>query len=149
QDKAHFFGYYEGEREPSAITFTSPYAGFNIPDLVTRRTQNYAGGRFDGQLTANTRLMVRGSGWKSSLPYAGAGGATNHPSTLSSSYQNSIQSYASLVHTSGQRVLEIGGGLTRIRTTSGVLSGLETSPRILLRGYTIGKSDLLPIWDFQ
>jgi hypothetical protein len=149
QDRAHFFGYYEGEREPNSITFTSQFAAFNIPDVLATRTQNYGGGRFDAQLSGNSRLMVRGSGWKSSQPFAGAGGATSHPSTLSSSYQSSIQSYATLIQTRGQSVLEIGGGLTRIRTESGVLPGLETSPRVLLRGYTIGKSDLLPITDYQ
>ena len=31
RDRAHFFGYYEGEREPQTIAFTSPYPAFNIP----------------------------------------------------------------------------------------------------------------------
>jgi hypothetical protein len=34
QNKAHFFGYYEGERNPQSFTFTSPYPAFNIDPLV-------------------------------------------------------------------------------------------------------------------
>ncbi len=43
QNRAHFFGYYEGERNPQSFTFTSPYPAFNIAPLVGTNTQKLAG----------------------------------------------------------------------------------------------------------
>ena len=85
RDKAHFFGYYEGERNPQSFTFTSAYAQFNIAPLVGVNTQKLGGGRFDYQLGPSSHLMVRGNGWKGNFPYdpTFCGGATLHPSACS------------------------------------------------------------------
>src|SRR5439155_24285383 len=64
QDKAHFFGHYEGEREPQSVTFSGPYPRFNVPDLSVKKTQHLAGIRVDQQLNSSTHLMVRGNMWK-------------------------------------------------------------------------------------
>ena len=94
KDKFHFFGYYEGEREPQTFIFNSPYPAFNIADLLSTRVEHKAGVRFDEQLSSRTRLMVRANGWKNTRPVpvlrsttrpidsAGFSSASAHPSTL-------------------------------------------------------------------
>ena len=68
-NKAHFFGYYEGERNPQSFTFTSPYPAFNIAPLVGVNTQKLSGARVDFQLKPSMHLMARANGWIGKLPY--------------------------------------------------------------------------------
>ena len=149
-DRAHFFGYYEGEREPQSYSFNSIYPRFNISDLTAPRTENKAGARFDSQLDATTRLMIRGNGWKFWQPYTDAaaggstGGATVHPSRASSKRLESAQAYATLTKTFGSRMLnELKPGFNYISSQD--LAVVE-SPQISLRGYTIGQEVFKPLY---
>ena len=98
RDTAHFFGYYETEREPQTIAFNSRFPGFNIPDLTATRLEHKLGGRFDTQFSAARRLMVRGNRWIRHEPFATSRcppAATRHPSTPCGGGHTSTQACAS------------------------------------------------------
>src|SRR5436190_18807693 len=94
KDRAHYFVYYEREREPSTITFNSPYPAFNIDQ--ERRVLDWNGGmRFDFQTGSQQHLMIRGTKWRRTDPaYAGLNGATTHPSAQGYSSANADTLYA-------------------------------------------------------
>jgi hypothetical protein len=150
RDRAHFFGYYEGEREPQSYFFNSQYEDFNIDDLTGTRTENKVGARFDNQLSDSTRLMVRGNGWKFWQPYTDAaaggstGGATVHPSRASSKRLESAQVFATLTKTFGPRMFnELKPGYNYISSQD--IQVVE-SPQISLVGYTIGQETFKPLY---
>jgi hypothetical protein len=158
RDRIHFFGNYEYERIPSTIVYTSPYPSFNI-DLENNRWQHNFGGRFDMQITSRARLMVRGTGWTEINPHTVEGGATNHPSTQGSVRDHSESLYGSWTQVMGNRAVnELRVGYTRIYTNpkpvvawrdhpNPVESGGLGTPRIALRGYTIGHTNTN--WPFK
>src|SRR5437899_5819111 len=78
KDRVHFFGSYGYTHEPNTYTYNSPYPAFNIDVHFPTRVHSVLG-RVDYQFTPATRLSVRGSGFNN-LFYAGANGATTHPS---------------------------------------------------------------------
>src|SRR6266566_4521757 len=78
KDRVHFFGSYGYTHEPQTFTYNSPYPAFNVDVHFPTRVHSVLG-RVDYQFTPATRLSVRGSGFNN-LFYAGANGATNHPS---------------------------------------------------------------------
>ena len=51
KDKLHFFGYYDGERNPLTITYTSLYPSFNnvLDDFSFKKTDHKMGARVDNQ----------------------------------------------------------------------------------------------------
>jgi hypothetical protein len=148
KDKTHFFGYYEGERQPVSVTFTSPFPRFNIPDLNVTEKDQLAGVRFDNQFSANTRLSVRGNGWLENQPIVTARlpGATLHPSALQSQKQVTGEVFMSLTHTGHMTVNElkagynIGHGDYNAISNPGSVGNLSNmyEPIIKLQGYTIG-----------
>ncbi len=150
KDRAHFFGYYEGEREPQSYFFNSKYPKFNISDLTGTRTESKGGGRFDNQLNGTTRLMIRGNMWKFWQPYtdAAAGGSTGgdllHPSRASSKRLESATAFASLTNSFGNKLVnELKPGFNYI--TSKDIQVVE-SPQISLLGYTIGQETFKPLF---
>ena len=144
RDRAHLFGYYEGEREPATFTFTSPYPAFNITDLSATRTENKAGFRFDTQTSSRTHLMVRGNLYKENNPNepGSTGGAINHPSRTNFLERSSTQLFTTLTQTLGAKTVnQIKAGYTGFVTNQDGLA----APQIQLRGYTIGKTDYMPL----
>src|SRR5262245_25393429 len=62
KDRAHFFVYYEREREPSTITFNSPYPAFNVDQK--RDVLDWNGGaRLDFQMGAQQHVMLGATKW--------------------------------------------------------------------------------------
>jgi hypothetical protein len=118
KDRAHFFVFYEGEREPQSIAFTSPFPAFNIPPLTATRVEHKYGSRIDVQLTSRTHLMVRGSRWVHHLPFLlprFQPGASLHPSAIGGGNQSSDQLWASLTQTLGSNAVnEVKGGYTSL-----------------------------------
>src|SRR5258705_3962356 len=113
KDRAHYFVYYEREREPSTITFNSPYPTFNVDQK--RDVLDWNGGtRLDFQMGAQQHLMVRATKWIRTDPaYAGLNGATSHPSAQGYSSANSDTLYATFSKVLGNRGLnEIKAGIT-------------------------------------
>jgi hypothetical protein len=117
KDTAHFFGYYESEREPQTIAFASPFPAFNIPDLTATRVEHKFGVRFDTQFSSSTHLMVRGNRWIHHEPFASRcpQGPTVHPSTVCGGEHRSDQTFMSLTRTLGNRAVnEIKAGYNSI-----------------------------------
>jgi len=56
KDKLHYFGNYEYEREPTSITFNTPYPAFNSQREGTNNLKK-GGGRLDYQISPSMRLM--------------------------------------------------------------------------------------------
>ena len=146
EDRLHFFGHYEGEREPLTIAFNSPYPHFNVDDLEATRTRNMAGIKVDAQLTPNTRLMARASGWVGKEPPRGS--ASNHPSAFFTQDATSGQILVSLTQTRGRSVNELKGGLAIYHIDwANIVPG---APQILLRGYQIGGTAIYnPLREYQ
>jgi hypothetical protein len=113
KDRAHFFGYYEGEREPLTLVFTSPWPRFNI-DQTDTRTEHKYGGRIDIQFSTSTRLMLKASRWTHRFPFhlpRFQPGATLHPSGVGGGFHSADQYWASFTQTFGNRAVnEIQAG---------------------------------------
>src|SRR6266545_5508313 len=101
KDRVHFFGSYGYTHEPNTYTYNSPYPAFNVDVHFPTRVHSVLG-RVDYQFTPATRLSVRGSGFNN-LFYAGANGATNHPSAGGTRQRVSTQYYATLTHVVSNR----------------------------------------------
>src|SRR5882672_9912924 len=154
KDRAHYFVYYEREREPSTITFNSPYPTFNVDQK--RDVLDWNGGaRLDFQMGAQQHLMVRATKWIRTDPaYAALNGATSHPSAQGYSSANSDTLYGTFSKVLGNRGLnEIKAGFTgaveRNRSVvdwahhpqaavAGVTNG---APRINFNGYSFGNNN--------
>ena len=160
KDRVHFFGSYGYTHEPQTFTYNSPYPAFNIDVHFPTRVHSVLG-RVDYQFTPATRLSVRGSGFNN-LFYAGANGATNHPSAGGTRQRVSTQYFATLTHVlSNRTVNQLKGGLTNYERQDQpnvrwkgadfpyhpILHG---GPVIIqLRGYTIGASPINIFQDTQ
>ena len=108
KDKLHFFGNLEGERQPNASIWNTPYPAFNIT-LQGVQTVYKGGARVDYQLSPQTRLMVKLSRSTTWQPF-GVGG-TNHPAGTSTSAEHNRESYARLTQVlSSRAVNDIEGG---------------------------------------
>ncbi|MEI6669583.1 MAG: TonB-dependent receptor [Acidobacteriota bacterium] len=108
QNKIHWFGNLEYEREPTESVWTTPYAAFNI-SLTGQNHQHKMGGRIDMELTPSIRLMVKQSNNSLYTPFGP--GTSNHPSSTNSNYEYNIESYARLTQViSNRAVNEIEGG---------------------------------------
>jgi carboxypeptidase family protein len=143
---AHFFAYYEGERNPQSFTFTSPYPAFNIAPLVGTSTQKLGGGRLDVQLKQSMHLMARTNGWLGNLPYdpSFCGGATLHPSRCSYLNRKSGNAFVSLTQTLGARGFnEIKVGWSHIASDQGGI--VPNAPQINLSGYSVGPTSYMPL----
>ena len=79
QDKLHYFGNFEYEREPKTRIWNTPYPAFNI-SREGKSTRKLAGVRVDYQLSQSMRLTGKVSGHNGFDPFA-AGALTNHPAS--------------------------------------------------------------------
>jgi hypothetical protein len=148
KDRAHVFGYYEFEHEPTTFNFKGAYPAFNISDLTVARIEHKAGFRTDFSMTNRSRLLLRGNLWKNNMPIDIAsftgGSLIGHPSTLGTRLYQNYQGYADWTQMLGRRsVNEVKAGWFVAFSDQDGLKGLERSPQILLAGYTIGKSPAL------
>jgi hypothetical protein len=80
QDRLHFFGYYEYDRNPSLGVWNTAYPLFNVTrdNLVATKQ---GGLRLDYQLSTQARLMVKGDLWRNWN--AGLAGGSGYPSSAS------------------------------------------------------------------
>jgi hypothetical protein len=149
KDRLHFFGYWDGERNPNSYTFTSVYPAFNnVPGFSgIKSTDNKWGGRGDYQFSSSTHLMVRANGYSDNLPDASfTGGALQHPSRATSSTRASHGAYAALTTVISNRAInELKGGFTS--NVSGDFSTYGPSPQVTLTGgYVVGNVSYEPLY---
>jgi hypothetical protein len=110
RDRIHFFVNGEWEREPSTVTFNSPYSSFNI-DLTQPRKEQKWGPKIDWQFTPQARLMSRYTRYQNVIPYLSTGGATNHPSTAQQTQRIANQSFTEFNQVLSSRRMQ--GGAAR------------------------------------
>ena len=154
QDRLHYFGNFEYEREPRSSIWNTPYPAFNI-ELKGKVTRKIGGIRADYQLSQAARLMGKVSGQNSYEPF-GAGSATAHPaSTIDVDEHNReyLGSYTQVVN--NRTVNEIRGGYTHFgfanktlvnwskhwQAPNGITNGY---PRITFTGFTINANANAP-----
>src|SRR5258705_168215 len=153
RDRIHYFLNYEYERSPYTRPYTTPYPAFNI-NLQGTYTEKKGGGRVDIQFSPKTHFVYRQNLQRSWDPYdaRSAGGSTIHPSSPSSVPQtaNDITTRLTRVINSSA-VNEVAYSWGRYwwetnpvvnwpnhpQASAGFTHG---TPRILLRGYTIGQA---------
>ena len=149
RDKVHAFGYYEFERNPQTILYTTPFPAFNT-DLSTDDTEKKGGGRVDVQFTPQTRLSTR-VGWVTGKR-RGGGGANTQPSASSGSDLENNDALVSLTQVlSNRAVNELKVGYAHVEWEQAVILqnsnpdsisnqlGLgKHGVAIVLRGFTAG-----------
>ena len=153
KDRIHYFVNYEYERSPYTRPYTTPYPGFNI-NLQGTYTEKKGGGRIDVQFSPKTHLTYRQNLERTWDPYDArwSGGSAIHPSSPSSvpKHANDLTGRLTQVLTASA-VNEVALSYGRFwwqtnpvvnwpnhpQASAGYTHG---TPRILLRGFTIGQA---------
>ena len=158
QDRIHFFGAVEYEREPFTITHNSQWPAFNI-DLTSTRIQKKYATRLDFQFSPASRLSVTASRWRDDAPIdpTRTGGASRHPSQSVATKQLSDQiqgNFTTVIGNSTLNAIRVGGAGTSWDIEPNLTgdAGLGTSrnslstypPNFDLRGYQIGPQQNYP-----
>src|SRR6266571_3408957 len=153
QNKTHFFGNYEYERQPLTSIWNTVYPKFNI-ELNGIRDVKLAGVRVDHQLSANAHLM--GKLGHSSLLEPFGNGATTHPSATNSNREHSTDALGQLSQVISNRALNevrvgyASYGIDQQSLTSWskhwqAANGITTDgPRITFRGFSFPRNNNLP-----
>jgi hypothetical protein len=157
KDRVHFFGNFEGERQPNSLPYTSPYPYFN-GILLDLRKEFTGGGRVDIQFTPQTRLAVRADKWSYVDPYQGSGSNVMSAESVQSQNRRSNEVLATLTHVIGDKglnELKVGHAamyfdvlstpLTRFTWPSSLqIPGIPTDiggPHVILRGFSVGPAN--------
>jgi hypothetical protein len=136
KDRTHFFGYYEHEREPYTLEYTSPYPSFNLPNQLVTHVNEMAGYRFDSVLTNDTRFMSRGSLWNFDNPAEKSPGATFSATSNNWDARRARSLFASITQAKGHKLNEIKGSWARYNYDMGLTT--PAGPYIVLQNYTMG-----------
>src|ERR1044071_3002188 len=153
KDRIHYFLNYEYERSPYTRPYTTPFPAFNI-NLQGTYTEKKGGGRLDIQFSPKTHFIYRQNLERTWDPYDArwAGGSTIHPSSPSSvpKHANDLTGrLTQVVSTSAVNEVAISYGRFWWQTNPVVnwpqhpqaAAGFtHGTPRILLRGFTIGQA---------
>jgi hypothetical protein len=154
QDKLHYFGNFEYEREPRSSIWNTPYPAFNI-ELKGKVTRKIAGIRLDYQLSQSARLMGKVSGQNSYEPFGG-GSATSHPASTIDVDEHNREYLGSFTQVlSNRTVNEIKGGYTHFGFANATLvnwskhwqapNGITNGyPRITFTGFSINANANAP-----
>jgi hypothetical protein len=156
KDKLHYFGNYEYEREPTSITFNTPYPAFNSQREGTNNVKK-GGGRLDYQVSPSMRLMGKVSKARIFQPFGTLTGVTNQfPSTLGTNKEYNDEYLGQFTQVLSSRALneikvgEAVFGLSNENYTTwsnhwqkanGITTG---SPRITFTGFSVGGNQFYP-----
>src|SRR5436190_22816048 len=153
QNKTHFFGNYEYERQPLTSIWNTVYPKFNI-ELNGIRDVKLAGVRVDHQLSANAHLM--GKLGHSSLLEPFGNGAITHPSATNSNREHSTDALGQLSQVISNRALNelrvgyASYGIDQQSLTSWskhwqAANGITTDgPSITFTGFLFNRNNNLP-----
>lgn len=136
QNKMHYFGSYEREREPNTAIITPSALA---PQLITtpiEERKDSSLGRFDAQIGSKDRLVARGNIYKRFLPNDGV---TSHPSRGTKKDITSYSMTANWSRTSRSNLLqEVRAGVYRFYWTYEGMDGLILTPEYSFPGLTLG-----------
>ena len=152
KDRAHFFAYYEGERNPQTAVYSTPYPVFN-GDITSTNLTSMAGGRLDVQFSSRTRLTARLTTFSFNSPVSGSGSSTSAITTASGMTQDQTQVLGVLSTVLNQRVVnEFRTGYSFLDSSGNPMSTCRIpnplsprgcgGPTINLRGLTVGGGGL-------
>jgi hypothetical protein len=153
KDRIHYFVNYEYERSPYTRPYTTPYPSFNL-NLQGTYTEKKGGGRLDIQFSPKTHFVYRQNLERTWDPYDArwSGGSIIHPSSPSSVPKHANDLTGRLTQVlSASAVNEVAFSYGRFwwqtnpvvnwpnhpQAAAGFTNG---TPRILLRGFTIGQA---------
>ena len=155
RNKAHFFGAYEYEREPSTA-FLQPT---RLPNqqfaFETKSTNKNFLGRVDYQLSRGNTLTLRGQRWDFDNPFTISSG-TDHPSRAEQLRQyatNIFGSWARVV--SDNLVMELRGGYNGFSWKNDAIPGMSScgcpkdTPEYAFPGLTLGGQRNYPNYTWQ
>ena len=143
ENDMHYFGYYEGEREPNEYFFDTPWDHFNLPSFRAARVEQKFGLRFDDQMGDIGRAMYRFSGWKNRDPIE-RHNSTAHPSTSNDSGFSNYQAQIGLTQTFGGNMVHELKVYFHYLTSFRIANG-DVGPRVYLSGLTLGHPQYLPL----
>jgi hypothetical protein len=152
KDRIHFFGHFEGERNPQTAVYSTPYPLFN-GDLETTNITKMSGARVDVEFSAKTRLTLRAAGFGYTAPISSSGSLTSAITTATGMTQQQFQLLGILTHVVNPTVvneLRIGSSYLDSNSSPASLCHIPNSlaprgcggPTILLRGLTVGGGGL-------
>ena len=154
QDKLHYFGNFEYEREPRSAIWNTPYPAFNL-ELKGKITRKIAGIRLDYQLSQSSRLMGKVSGQNSYEPF-GNGAANAHPASTIDVDEHNREYLGSFTQVLGNRTLnEVRGGYSHFGFANATLvnwsrhwqapNGITNGyPRITFTGFSFNANANAP-----
>ena len=143
ENDIHYFGYYEGEREPNEYFLNTPWDHFNIPSFSAARVEQKFGVRFDDQMGDIGRAMYRISGWKNRQPIE-LHNSSAHPSTSNNSGFSNYQAQLGLTQTFGGNMVHELKVYFHYLTSFRLANG-DVGPRVRLSGLTLGHASYLPL----
>jgi hypothetical protein len=136
QNKFHYFGSYEREREPNTAIISPPALA---PQLITMPVEEQKDGylgRFDAQFGTEDHVVVRGNLYKRFLP---RDGVVTHPSRGTKKDITSYSATANWSHISRSNLLhEIRAGIYKFYWTYVGMDGLILTPEYSFPGLTLG-----------
>jgi hypothetical protein len=153
QNKLHFFGNYEYERQPLTSIWQTPYPKFNV-ELDGIRNVKMGGVRLDEQLSPKMRVMGKVS--HSDLLEPFGAGTANHPSATNSNEEYNTDAIGSFTQVISNRALNefrvgyASYGLNQQSLTSWskhwqASNGITTDgPSITFRGFSFNRNNNLP-----
>ena len=92
QDRVHYFGNFEYERQPTTNAYTTPYPGFNI-DVNFTNYEWKSGFRLDSQFSPQTRFTGRLSAYYANLPAFRSGSFSDRAPSRQSGIEKDAQQY--------------------------------------------------------
>jgi hypothetical protein len=153
QNRFHYFGNFEYEREPRTSIWNTPYRSFNV-ELTGTNNQKKGGVRLDYQLSTKTRLMGKISHGEIFEPFTA--GNQNHPAATGTNEEYNDEFLAQFSQVLSNRALNevrvgraVFGLANRNLTTWSnhwqKANGINTgSPRITFTGFTIAGNQFYP-----
>jgi hypothetical protein len=155
RNKAHFFGAYEYEREPSSA-FLQPT---RLPNqqftFETKSTHKNLLGRVDYRLSNADNLTLRVQRWDFDNPFLISSG-TNHPSRAEQLEQYAMNVFGSWAHVAGDNLLmEFRGGYNGFSWKNDSIPGMSSCgcpddiPEYAFPGLTIGGIYNYPNYTWQ
>ena len=155
RNKAHFFGAYEYEREPSTA-FLQPT---RLPNqqfaFETKSTNKNLLGRVDYQLSGRNTFTLRAQRWDFENPFT-IGSGTDHPSRAEQLTQYAMNVFGSWAHVvSNTLVMEVRGGYNGFSWKNDAIPGMSScgcpsdTPEYAFPGLTIGGQYNYPNYTWQ
>lgn len=157
QNRLHFFGNFEYEREPRTSIWNTPYPKFNV-ELEGTRNVKMGGVRLDYELSPKMRLM--GKAGQSTLWEPFGAGNVNHPAATNSNREYSTDVIVQLTQVLNNRALnEVRAGYAAYGIKQDSLVSWSRhwlapqvatgSPRITFSGFTVAGNSNLPRYRYQ